>query len=198
MLKMIYIGCKNLWRFCLKTAKIQGRSSGWTRWRSCRPATALPRRRARSSWQGWKVRSATDRTIRTFAHQNSGTSLSEFRKISKFLQKLWSKTSEHFLECSAKSQEKIIKIWPEFDENCRKIMILCRNSIKNSKKFDEFLRVFWIGSGAKVCESCRFWKMLNNEYLVANIGFDREENEPSKVWSSSLAKTGLYCIESFN
>ena len=36
----------------------------------------------------------------------------------------------------------------------------CRNSSKNSKKFDEFLRVSWIRSGAKVCESCRSWKNL--------------------------------------
>ena len=80
-------------------------------------------------------------------------------KFSKFFRKSWSsKTSQHFLECSAKSREKIIKIWPKFCENCRKTLIFCRNSNKNSKTFDEFLRVFWIRSGAKVCESCTSWK----------------------------------------
>ena len=39
--------------------------------------------------------------------------------------------------------------------------------------------------------SCRSWKMLKHEYLVAKIGFDTEENEPSEVWSFSLSKTGL-------
>ena len=68
----------------------------------------------------------------------------------------------------------------------------CGNSNKNLKKFDECLRIFWIGSGAKVCLSCRSWKMLKNECLVANIGFDTEENEPSKVWSVSLKNTGFY------
>ena len=51
-------------------------------------------------------------------------------------------TSQHFPECSAKSREKIIKIGAKFDENCRKIMIFCRNSNKNSKTFDESLRIF--------------------------------------------------------
>ena len=39
----------------------------------------------------------------------------------------------------------------------------------------------WIRSGAKVFESCRSRKMLQNEYLVVKIGFDTAENEPSKV-----------------
>ena len=34
---------------------------------------------------------------------------------------------------------------------------------------------------AKVCETCRSRKMLKNAYLDAKIGFDTEENEPSKV-----------------
>ena len=63
---------------------------------------------------------------------------------------------------------------------------------KFRKKFDDFLRVFWIGSGAKACESCRSWNMLKNEYLVAKIGFDAEENELSKVWSFSFKNTGFY------
>ena len=48
-------------------------------------------------------------------------------------------------------------------------------------KFDEFLRIFRIWSGEKECESCRSSKMLKNEYLVAKIGFDTAEHEPSKV-----------------
>ena len=76
---------------------------------------------------------------------------SEFRSNSVRIQKKFSKffrnpenskTSQHFLECSAKSGEKIIKIWLKSGENCRNIMILFRNSNKNSKKFDELLRLF--------------------------------------------------------
>ena len=37
-------------------------------------------------------------------------------------------------------------------------------------------------SGAKDCKSCSPRKMLKNAYLDAKIGFDAEENEPSKVW----------------
>ena len=49
------------------------------------------------------------------------------------------------------------------------------NSCKNLLKF-------WHLRGAKDCKSCRPRKMLKNEYLVAKIGFDTAENEPSKVW----------------
>ena len=47
-----------------------------------------------------------------------------------------------------------------------------------------FSRVFSIRSpkGAKDCKSCSSRKMLKNAYLGAEIGFDAEENEPSKVW----------------
>ena len=34
--------------------------------------------------------------------------------------------------------------------------------------------------------------MLKNEYLVSKIGFDTEENEPSRVSSFSLKNTGFY------
>ena len=52
-----------------------------------------------------------------------------------------------------------------------------------------FSRVFstWDSKGAKVCRSCRSRKMLQNEYLVAKIGFDTAENRPFKVsmkWGS--------------
>ena len=47
-----------------------------------------------------------------------------------------------------------------------------------------FSRVFptWDSKGAKDCKSCRSRTMLQNAYLDAKIGFDAEENEPSKVW----------------
>ena len=36
--------------------------------------------------------------------------------------------------------------------------------------------------GVKECNSCRSRKMLQNEYLIAKIGFDDADNEPPKVW----------------
>ena len=57
------------------------------------------------------------------------------------------------------------------------------NFIFHSPKFcADFLVNFWDWSGAKVWQSCRAWKMLQNAYLDAKIGFDTEENEPPKVW----------------
>ena len=108
--------------------------------------------------------------------QNSAKLSQFFRNSENF------RTSQHFLECSAKFRKKIIKICAKFDENCRKIRIFAEIRANMWKKFDEFLRRFWVWSGAKVCKSCRSRKMLKNEYLVAKIGFDTEENEPSKVW----------------
>ena len=40
--------------------------------------------------------------------------------------------------------------------------------------------------------------MLQNAYLGAKIGFDAEENEPSKVWSFCLRIGVKFGIESFN
>ena len=70
--------------------------------------------------------------------------------------------------------------------------------MKNLKKFHENLLKFWNWSGAKDCKSCSPRKMLQNAYLGAKIGFDAEENEPSKVCWFSLKNTELYGIESFN
>ena len=80
-------------------------------------------------------------------------------------------------------EKKIIKIGAKFDEIVEKFKNtdFCRNSNKNAKKFDEFLRRFRIWSGAKDCKSCRSRKTLKNEYLLAKIGVDTAENEPSKV-----------------
>ena len=36
--------------------------------------------------------------------------------------------------------------------------------------------------------------LLKNEYLVAKIGLDTEENEPSKVCRFSVKTTEFYCI----
>ena len=44
----------------------------------------------------------------------------------------------------------------------------------------DFLRKFWDCSGAKVCKSCRAWKMLSNAYFLAKFRFDTAENEPAK------------------
>ena len=44
----------------------------------------------------------------------------------------------------------------------------------------DFLRKFWDCSGAKVCKSCRTWKMLSNAYFLAKFHFDTAENEPAK------------------
>ena len=60
----------------------------------------------------------------------------------------------------------------------------------NFQKFRNFWQIwnfskFWmiflpkklVPSGAKVCKSCRSWKMLKNAYLLAKIGFDTAEIE---------------------
>ena len=46
-----------------------------------------------------------------------------------------------------------------------------------AKIVTSFLLKFWVLSGAKVDESYRSRKMLQNEYLVAKIGGDTAENE---------------------
>ena len=52
----------------------------------------------------------------------------------------------------------------------------------SEEKFDETSLTSSDLSGAKDCKSCSSRKMLQNAYLGAKIGFDAEENEPSKVW----------------
>ena len=46
--------------------------------------------------------------------------------------------------------------------------------------FNDFLLKFWDCSGAKVCISCRAWKMLSNAYFLVKFRFDTAENEPAK------------------
>ena len=62
---------------------------------------------------------------------------------------------------------------------------------------------FWDWSGAKVCKSCSSRKMLKNEALVAKIGVDTAENDPSKVsggewvspWVSYTDPTGFHPLK---
>ena len=56
----------------------------------------------------------------------------------------------------------------------------------------------WDSKGAKDCKSCSSRKMLKNAYLDAKIGFDAEENEPSKVWWFGWKIGVKFGIESFN
>ena len=42
--------------------------------------------------------------------------------------------------------------------------------------------------GAKECKSDRSRQELSNEYLVAKIGFDTAENEPSEVRQNGLRR----------
>ena len=39
---------------------------------------------------------------------------------------------------------------------------------------------------AKACRPCRSRQQLSNEHLLAKIGVDTNENEPSKVWPACL------------
>ena len=58
-----------------------------------------------------------------------------------------------------------------------------------AKIVTSFLLKFWVLRRAEVDKSCRSRNMLQNEYLVAKIGVDTEENELSKVCRSKQAKT---------
>ena len=89
--------------------------------------------------------------------------------------------SQHFLDKLAKFRQILIGIGAKFVENSLKILIFARKFAKNVKKFDKILLIFLILRGAKECQSCRSRKMLQNEYLIARIGADAEENEPSKI-----------------
>jgi hypothetical protein len=52
---------------------------------------------------------------------------------------------------------------------------------QKSKKFGDFVFYFPILWGENLKQSCRSRKTLQNEYLVAKIGVDTAENEPSQV-----------------
>ena len=115
--------------------------------------------------------------------QNSVKFLSEFSKFLRKFQEILK--SEEFLILS----RKFCEIPRKFDQNrwknrwnSLKNSDFCRKFSKNPKKFDEILLRFSISSGAKVWQSCRSRKILQNEYLLAKFGADTAENEPSKVW----------------
>ena len=60
-------------------------------------------------------------------------------------------------------------------------MRILSKSGKFSESYRQNFAEFCVWSGAKVFESCRSRKMLQNAYLDAKIGVDTEENEASKV-----------------
>ena len=81
--------------------------------------------------------------------------------ITQWHQKFWkfqdfSTFSRMFGEIPKKSHQNLCKIRWTLSKNEDS----CSTSNKNRKTFDEFLRMFWVWSGAKVCKSCRSRKML--------------------------------------
>ena len=66
------------------------------------------------------------------------------------------------------------------------------NVCKICEKFDENLLKFCVRSGAKEQQSDRSRQELSNEYLIAKIGFDTAENEPSKVCPLSVYRSPRY------
>ena len=69
----------------------------------------------------------------------------------------------------------ILQHLQNFAEISRKLLIF---------QTDFFLN-FWDCSCAKVCKSCRAWKMLSNAYFLAQFRFDTAENEPAKNWDDT-------------
>ena len=119
---------------------------------------------------------------RSNSYENSCTFARMHQKFRK------SRIVHHFLEYSAIFGEILKKFHQtrcKFEWNVLKnsdLQFAQKCEQKCEEKFDEFLLKFCDLSGAKDCKSCRSRKMLKNEYLVAKIGFDTAENEPSKVW----------------
>ena len=60
---------------------------------------------------------------------------------------------------------------------------MTKKSAKSTKKIKKSRNVqnFGVWSGAEVCKSCRYRKMLKNDYLLAKIGVDTGKNEPPRV-----------------
>ena len=61
------------------------------------------------------------------------------------------------------------------------MMIFCRNSNKIRKSLTNFCEYFEFGAVRRCVNLVDLEQCLKNEYVVAKIGFDTEENEPSKV-----------------
>ena len=102
-----------------------------------------------------------------------GIIFANFQEILKFFSNFLK-----FRRNSANFSAKKHAIWTCSEQNLAKsgkIAEILQNLRKSSR--------IWVRSGAKVCQSCRSRKMLKNDYLLAKIGFDTAENEPSKVWT---------------
>ena len=143
----------------------------------------------------WKVRSARDRSIRTFQirvrskfFQNRGDFARIHQKSKKF------RNVQHFLQIFG-------EIPRNFHQNLSKIQWKWSNFANFAEhakiKIDEILLKYWL-SGAKACKSCRSRHELSNEYFVAKFGVDTEENEPCKVCSFGWKIRERFDIEPFN
>ena len=95
-----------------------------------------PRLKLSRSYQGWKIRLPSDRIIRIFAHQNS-LKLSQISGIfSQFLRNSEKiRTSQHFLECSAKSRGTIHQDWYNIRWQMSKIDVFKRGIRKTDYIF---------------------------------------------------------------
>ena len=60
-------------------------------------------------------------------------------------------------------------------------MILISTILQNSANF-EYFKLFLRDFENSVSLFSRFWKILQNEYLIGKIGVDTAENEPPKEW----------------
>ena len=69
---------------------------------------------------------------------------------------------------------------------------------KMRKSLTKFFLKYWGLSGAKACKSCRSRQELSNEYFLAKLGVDTEENEPYKVCSFGWKIRERFDIEPFN
>ena len=78
------------------------------------------------------------------------------------------------------SQAENFEIWQNFANFATFAIFFAEISRKLLFFQTDFLRKFWDCSGAKVCKSCRAWKMLSNAYFLAKFRFDTAENEPAK------------------
>ena len=101
---------------------------------------------------------------------------------------------KHFLDILWNSD----KIWWSCSanrrENCKILTMLFEILWKNAKIRDENFLKYWGLSGAKACKSCRSRRELSNEYFLAKIGFDTEENEPCKVCPLSAHRSPRFLM----
>ena len=89
----------------------------------------------------------------------------------------------NFLEKIVQNFQNFCKIFEIFDilQNFVIFFSKSRNFWRNFRKFCD-------SSGAKVCKSCRSWKMLKNDYLVVEIGIDTAKNEPCLTGASEQCR----------